>query len=274
MALIDLYKRYMYGNAPQDMGFAGGERLTGGTQGLFGQGGQANDQGLLTAVTDPSESNIGKFYSNPFIMGGLRAIQAGGMGQSASTALPGAAIGALQDVSLAEKYKDLMDKRKAKKEIQTSSAFTPAQKLAVRAGIKLPQNNATAKQKEYASYMNVMKNGTAIEKQAAGIIYGGNRELSKTEFINKAVLNLTKDATLKPSSKELNETIIPQLSETYDNIQNKYNVSSIQNTSSSQIPTGFQGTAEQFKTLRNDPKNKEFTDKQLIDFFNKKYGSR
>ncbi len=254
MALLDLYKRYMYGQSP-----AGTTDVmtTEGTRGLFGQGGQANDQGLLTAVTDPSESNIGQFYSNPFIMGGLRAIQAGGMGQSASTALPGAAIGALQDVSLAEKYKDLMSKKKAKKAIKESKLFTEKEKLMIDAGMKLPNSQATANMKNYNFFKNLPKT-----KENLMIMNSVLGKETKAEYLGKIQASIAKN-TYMPEDQRLK--IMQESEANWDRINGLVDSeeSNKQNTfaSSANPPKWFSGTSENWEVFRQA--NPSFTDEKL-----------
>tara|TARA_R110000796_G_scaffold240232_1_gene361216 strand:- start:3266 stop:4039 length:774 start_codon:yes stop_codon:yes gene_type:complete len=247
----------MYGNAPQDRGFAGGQRLTEGTQGLFGQGGQGNDQGLLTTVTDPSESNIGQFYSNPFIMGGLRAIQAGGMGQSASTALPGAAIGALKDVSLAEKYKDLMGKKKAKKSIQDSKLFSEKEKLMIQAGMKLPSSQATANIKNYNFFKKLPKT-----KENLMIMNSVLGKETKNEYLGKIQAAIAKN-TYMPEAQRLKT--MQEAESNWDRINGLIDdeLGNKKNTfvSSANPPKWFSGTSDNWEVFRQA--NPSFTDEKL-----------
>jgi hypothetical protein len=51
MALIDYYRKYLYGQAPQDLGISGGQRLQEGTTGLLG-GQQGATGGLLGGLSN------------------------------------------------------------------------------------------------------------------------------------------------------------------------------------------------------------------------------
>lgn len=81
MALIDYYRKYMYGQAPQDLGISGGQRLQEGTTGLFGAGGQAGG-GLLNNFQRPDGGAVFDILSNPYVGIGGSLFTAGQRGQS------------------------------------------------------------------------------------------------------------------------------------------------------------------------------------------------
>ena len=97
MALLDLYKRYMYGKRPSMMldgseqDYLDGKNLgitnvTEGTKGLFGQGGQSGD-GLLNTFTKPETDGLFNALSNPFYTIGGSAVLKGMQGQNISKAI-------------------------------------------------------------------------------------------------------------------------------------------------------------------------------------------
>ena len=117
MALIDLYRRYVFGEAPQDMGFAGGQRgqmRTEGTRGLLGTGGQMGG-GLLNTFEQPDTTNAFDALSNPFVTAGALIYGAGERGQT-----PGSAImpNVLQGVNIAETFRKVQDRRSAMESIK------------------------------------------------------------------------------------------------------------------------------------------------------------
>lgn len=116
MALIDLYRRYMYGQAPQDMGFAGGQRLQQGTQGLFGTGGQAGKGGLLTTFEQPDTSGLFNVLSNPYVGIGASLFGAGQRGQTLGMAAGESALQGLQFSETAARLGESRKKRELIKE--------------------------------------------------------------------------------------------------------------------------------------------------------------
>ena len=97
MALLDLYKRYMYGKRPSMMldgseqDYLDGKNLgitnvTEGTKGLFGQGGQSGD-GLLNTFTKPETDGLFNALSNPFYTIGGSAVLKGMQGENISKAI-------------------------------------------------------------------------------------------------------------------------------------------------------------------------------------------
>ena len=115
MALIDLYRRYMYGQAPQDMGFAGGERRTEGTRGLLGTGGQMGG-GLLNTFEQPDTQGLYDIASNPFVGIGASLFQRGQMGQTPGMAAGGSIMQGLKFSETAARLGQAQKKRRLIKE--------------------------------------------------------------------------------------------------------------------------------------------------------------
>ena len=87
MALIDLYRRYMYGQAPGMSVDTGDAPATGmATSGLFGTSGEPGRGGLLTTFDRPDSSGLLDVFSNPFVTIGLSGLQRGMAGQDISQA--------------------------------------------------------------------------------------------------------------------------------------------------------------------------------------------
>ena len=112
MALIDLYRRYMFGQAPSGTSDV---MMTEGTRGLLGTGGQMGG-GLLNTFEKPDTTNAFDALSNPFVTAGAFLYGAGERGQT-----PGSAImpSALQGVNLAETFRKTQDRRSAMEAIKT-----------------------------------------------------------------------------------------------------------------------------------------------------------
>lgn len=123
MALIDIYRRYMYGQAPQDMGFAGGQRRTEGTRGLLGTGGQMGG-GLLNTFEQPDTQGLYDIASNPFVGIGASLFSAGQRGQT-----PGMAAGdsIMQGLKFSETAARLGQAQKKRKLIAEYADKVPAE---------------------------------------------------------------------------------------------------------------------------------------------------
>jgi hypothetical protein len=119
----------------------------------------------------------------------LRGLEAGSRGQNIFQAAAPSVAGGLSDSFIIEKYKDIRKKSKAKEKIQESKYWTPKQKEAIAAGIKLASDKSTAKQKEVKALANIMKNGSVEEKLAAQAVLAKN---SKTAFISKIQADFAK----------------------------------------------------------------------------------
>jgi hypothetical protein len=117
MALIDIYRRYMYGQAPQDMGFAGGQRRTEGTRGLIGTGGQMGG-GLLNTFEQPDTENLYTMASNPFVGIGASLFGAGQRGQTPGMAIGDSVMQGLKFSETAAKLGDVRKKRELIKEYE------------------------------------------------------------------------------------------------------------------------------------------------------------
>lgn len=125
----------------------------------------------------------------------------------------------------------------------------------------------TAAQKNFAALKQIEETGTDLEKRVARMVYGkpGREPMSKTEFLSKVTTNLSKDALADPDAIQ---KILPKWEQVYDDIFNIQTPSIDQNMS--EIPENFKGSLEQWNQLKLS--NPDTPDKDLIEFFNKKYG--
>jgi len=125
MALIDLYRRYMYGQAPGMSVDTGDAPATGmATSGLFGTGGEPGRGGLLTTFDRPDTSGLLDVFSNPFVTIGLSGLQRGMAGQDISQAILPSVTEGFRTSSAVEKIKAA---NKKKKFIQDYSKKVPEQ---------------------------------------------------------------------------------------------------------------------------------------------------
>ena len=115
MALIDYYRKYMYGQAPQDLGISGGQRLQEGTTGLFGVGGQAGG-GLLNNFQRPDSGAVFDILSNPYVGIGGSLFTAGQRGQSIGQGGMQSVLQGLQFSETASKLEGARRKRQLIKE--------------------------------------------------------------------------------------------------------------------------------------------------------------
>ena len=115
MALIDYYRKYMYGQAPQDLGISGGQRLQEGTTGLFGVGGQAGG-GLLNNFQRPDGGAVFDILSNPYVGIGGSLFTAGQRGQSIGQGGMQSVLQGLQFSETASKLEGARRKRQLIKE--------------------------------------------------------------------------------------------------------------------------------------------------------------
>jgi hypothetical protein len=125
----------------------------------------------------------------------------------------------------------------------------------------------TAAQKNFAALKKIEETGTDLEKRVARMVYGkpGREPMSKTEFLSKVTTNLSKDALADPDAIQ---KILPKWEQVYDDIFNVQTSSVDQNMS--ELPENFKGSLEQWNQLKSS--NPNISDKDLIEYFNRKYG--
>lgn len=219
MALIDYYRKYMYGQAPQDLGISGGQRLQEGTTGLFGAGGQTGG-GLLNNFQRPDGGAVFDILSNPYVGIGGALFTAGQRGQSIGQAGMESTLQGLQFSETASKLEGARKKRQLIEEYKnkipekdrTEFELDPVAYLKSKRVVDL-----TADQKNFAAYKKIMETGTEDEKKLARDIFakGGRNVKSKEEFLIGVTNNLSKDITL---SVEDIQKKLPEYEKIYDKI--------------------------------------------------------
>ena len=160
MALLDLYKRYMYGQSP-----AGTTDVmtTEGTRGLFGQGGQSGD-GLLNTFTKPETDGLFNALSNPFYTIGGSAVLKGMQGENISKAImPSIKEG----LSLSESSKKIQAAKKKQDLIKKYSKEVPKEDMEI--FLISPENYIQAKLKSRLSTPTLSKEVLAVYNKLKGL---------------------------------------------------------------------------------------------------------
>jgi hypothetical protein len=160
MGLLDLYKRYMYGQSP-----AGTTDVmtTEGTRGLFGQGGQSGD-GLLNTFTKPETDGLFNALSNPFYTIGGSAVLKGMQGENISKAImPSIKEG----LSLSESSKKIQAAKKKQDLIKKYSKEVPKEDMEI--FLISPENYIQAKLKSRLSTPTLSKEVLAVYNKLKGL---------------------------------------------------------------------------------------------------------
>ena len=119
-----------------------------GTQGLFGTGGEYGQGGLFTTFNQPDLTQLGETFSNPLILGSLRAIQAGAKGQNIMQAAPEAIIGGVKDAYTIGKFKKFQKEKKAMEKLLASDEISDINKLLISVGKNpLPEKRGSFEKK-------------------------------------------------------------------------------------------------------------------------------
>jgi hypothetical protein len=267
MALIDLYRRYMYGQSPSGTSDV---MMNEGTRGLLGTGGQMGG-GLLNTFEQPDTQGLYDIATNPLVGIGASLFQRGQMGQTPGMAAGGSILEGLKFSETASKLEDAQKKRKLIEQYadqipeKDKNAFLidPAGYLK-----RKQTQTTTAAQKNFAAYKKIMETGTEEEKKLAKDIFvKGGRELkSEQEFLLGVANTLSKDVTLNADDIQKK---LPEYSKIYNKIVGDVDSNVIQEDQLSP-PKKFKGSVEQWNQLKKS--NPDFPDKQLVDYFNKKYG--
>ena len=107
MALIDLYRRYMYGTTGS---VDTGSEATQGTKGLIGFGGEMGG-GLLNTFEQPDTNNLYSMASNPFVGIGASLFSKGQRGQTAGMAIGDSVMQGMKFSETAARLGDAKKKR-------------------------------------------------------------------------------------------------------------------------------------------------------------------
>jgi len=239
MALIDYYRKYMYGQAPQDLGISGGQRLQEGTTGLFGVGGQTGG-GLLNNFQRPDSGAVFDVLSNPYVGIGGSLFTAGQRGQSIGQ---GGMQSVLQGLKFSETTSKLQGaKRKRDLIKQYAEQVPPEDKELFEIN---PEAYIATKLKSRISEPTLSKEVLAVYNKMKG--------LSGEDF-DKAFESLSNaEKSIYRNKIEGNIDLVDRLVE--------------QGMKAGVKPEGFSGTPTQWIILKNA--NKELTDEEIIKEWNK-----
>ena len=195
MALIDLYRRYMYGQSPSGTSDVMTDQ---GTRGLIGQGGEMGG-GLLNTFEQPDTQNLYDIASNPFVGIGASLFSRGQRGQT-----PGMAAGdsVMQGMKFSETASRLGKAQKKRKLIAEYADKVPAEdkeifeiapELYIQTKLKTKLEKPTLSREVLAVY-NKMKGltGEAFDKayenlsKAEKSLYKNKIE-GNTDYIDKVI---------------------------------------------------------------------------------------
>ena len=238
MALIDYYRKYMYGQAPQDLGISGGQRLQEGTTGLFGVGGQTGG-GLLNNFQRPDSGAVFDILSNPYVGIGGSLFTAGQRGQSIGQGGMQSVLQGLQFSETASKLQGAKRKRDLIK--QYAEQVPPEDKELFEIN---PEAYIETKLKSRMSEPTLSKEVLAVYNKMKG--------LSGEDFDN-AFENLSNaEQSIYRNKIEGNVDLLNRIVE--------------QGMKAGVKPKDFSGTASQWVILKNA--NKEMTDEEIIKRWN------
>ena len=193
MALIDLYRRYMYG-MPGSVDT--GDEATQGTKGLIGFGGEMGG-GLLNTFEQPDTQSLFNTLSNPFVGIGAMTFSAGQRGQTPGMAVGDSVMQGLKFSETAAKLGTAQKKRKLiaeyadKVPAEDKELFQIAPELYIQTKLKTQLDKPTLSREVLAVY-NKMKGltGEAFDKAYENLspaeksLYKNKIE-GNTDFIEK-----------------------------------------------------------------------------------------
>ena len=195
MALIDLYRRYMYG-MPGSVDT--GDEATQGTKGLIGFGGEMGG-GLLNTFEQPDTQSLFNTLSNPFVGIGAMTFSAGQRGQTPGMAVGDSVIKGLKFSETAARLGKAQKKRKLiaeysdKVPAEDKEIFEIAPELYIQTKLKTKLEKPTLSREVLAVY-NKMKGltGEAFDKayenlsKAEKSLYKNKIE-GNTDYIDKVI---------------------------------------------------------------------------------------
>lgn len=239
MALIDYYRKYMYGMPEQtsvDTGDVPATRM--GTQGLFGVGGQTGG-GLLNNFQRPDSGAVFDILSNPYVGIGGSLFTAGQRGQSIGQGGMQSVLQGLQFSETASKLQSAKRKRDLIK--QYAEQVPPEDKELFEIN---PEAYIETKLKSRMSEPTLSKEVLAVYNKMKG--------LSGEDFDN-AFENLSNaEQSIYRNKIEGNVDLLNRIVE--------------QGMKAGVKPKDFSGTASQWVVLKNA--NKEMSDEEIIKRWN------
>ena len=236
MALMDLYRKYMYGEAGMDMP---GQGMSRGTQGLFGQGGQQS--GGLIDFNKMNNQQGGLLQNIPqSALLGSALFGQGMQGKDPFSALlPAVTQTAQLQQMLTPKKGRLISAYDPNKmnEDGTKGAVVYEYEKDIKAKGLIPvpkEIQGTAAARNYASYLKVVEEGDPMKIKIAGEVYGrkGKDVMPKTEFLLGMAKKITNEYT---DPEELNEKL-KLFEEFYDDIYKTMETTSSVSTEVLSVP--------------------------------------
>jgi len=289
MSILDALRRQLLGQAAM---MRPGQGMGGATQGILGQGGRFGG-GLMQTRMDQPGGLLGGQIPELALLGSALYGQ-GIQGKDPLEGLfPAYTQAAQLKSALTPQREKLMTAYDPKTKKNVFATRTQIEERGLEPSPESPET--TAAQKDYAALLKVMETGSPLEKRVGRIIYGkaGREPMSKTEFMIKGVQDaLNNNVIMIDDVPEYQK----QLDQAYDSIvgkvenvikeEDKKIVSKTKGGRGGrggrgaktetmtneflQIPKEFKGTLEQWNKLKLS--NPDTPDKDLIEYFNRKYG--
>ena len=207
MALIDIYRKYMYG-MPGSVDT--GSEATKGTKGLIGFGGEMGG-GLLNTFEQPDTQNLYTMASNPFVGIGASLFSRGQRGQTAGMAIGDSVMEGMKFSETAARLGTAQKKRKLIAEYsdkvppEDKEIFEIAPELYIQTKLKTKLEKPTLSREVLAVY-NKMKGltGEAFDKA-----YDGLSKAEKSLYKNKIEGNTNAiDELIKSGIESQNTAVV------------------------------------------------------------------
>lgn len=255
MSLINDLRRRLLGQQAMDYGQTA-------TQGLLGQGGRFGGGLMQTRMNQPGGLLGGQIPELALL--GSALYGQGIQGKDPFEGLfPAYTQAAQLKAALTPEREKLMTAYDSKKDEIVFATRSEIKEKGLKPTAESPKSTElTADQRNFEAYKNIMETGTETEKNIAQQIFtsGGRNVKSKEEFLIGISSQLAKDPGNTPESIS---AMLPQYGGIYDKVIGNVDTPL-------QAPKNFKGTNQEWKILKDA--NPNSTDKQLIEFFNKKYG--
>ena len=207
MALIDLYRRYMYGQPPSGTSDVMTDQ---GTRGLIGQGGEMGG-GLLNTFEQPDTQSLFNTLSNPFVGIGAMTFGAGQRGQTPGMAIGDSVMQGLKFSETAARLGTAQKKRKLIKEYadkvppEDKEIFEIAPELYIQTKLKTKLEKPTLSREVLAVY-NKMKGLTG---EAFDTAYENLSKAEKSLYKNKIEGNTNAiDELIKSGIESQNTAVV------------------------------------------------------------------
>ena len=207
MALIDIYRKYMYGTSGS---VDTGSEATQGTKGLIGFGGEMGG-GLLNTFEQPDTENLYTMASNPFVGIGASLFSAGQRGQTPGMAAGDSVMQGMKFSETAARLGTAQKKRKLIKEYadkvppEDKEIFEIAPELYIQTKLKTKLEKPTLSREVLAVY-NKMKGLTG---EAFDTAYENLSKAEKSLYKNKIEGNTNAiDELIKSGIESQNTAVV------------------------------------------------------------------